>query len=296
MIVPRVVLVTRPTEYEELIDRHATVGQARFFVESRGQSFDAVTERHDRFAAAQQLVSVAIPRDWRRAHVQRGDLDRFLFSDDDLIVVLGQDGLVANVSKYLTRQTVIGLNPDPSRYDGILVPYPPGALGDLLGTVASGRAHHEQRTMVQARLDDGQRIVAINEIYVGHRTHQSSKYRIAYRGASERHSSSGLIVATGTGATGWARSINRSRAHRLELPAPTDGLLAFFVREAFPSVATGTELTEGLLDDAETLDITSRMDDGVIFGDGIEDDRLRFEWGRTLAVGVADCRLNLLQV
>ena len=41
----------------------------------------------------------------------RGDLDRFLFEPDDLVVIVGQDGLVANVSKYLDGQPVVGINP-----------------------------------------------------------------------------------------------------------------------------------------------------------------------------------------
>lgn len=41
----------------------------------------------------------------------RGDLDRFLFEPDDIVLALGQDGLVANVAKYLDGQPVIGSNP-----------------------------------------------------------------------------------------------------------------------------------------------------------------------------------------
>jgi NAD kinase len=65
--------------------------------------------------------------------------------------------------------------------------------------------------MAHARLDDGQQLLALNEIFVGHRTHQSARYRIRPADEQEeRHSSSGVIVSTGTGATGWARSIQRS--------------------------------------------------------------------------------------
>jgi hypothetical protein len=39
--------------------------------------------------------------------------------------------------------------------------------------------------MVQAELDDGQRLLALNEIFVGHRTHQSARYRLGFGRASE---------------------------------------------------------------------------------------------------------------
>ena len=150
--------------------------------------------------------------------------------------------------------------------------------------------------MATARLDDGQSLLALNEVFVGHRSHQSARYRIRLAGREERQSSSGLIVATGTGATGWARSINGERAHPLALPGPTDRALALFVREPFPSVSTGTSLDGGLVGRGGQLEVVSEMDDGgVVFGDGIEDDRLDFAWGMRLQIGVSEQRLRLVR-
>ena len=291
----RVVVVSRPTDYEALLARHGTREQARFFLERRGQSIDGVEARHERQAAALAAASQAIPVAWRRTRVRRGELSRFVFEPDDLVVVLGQDGLVPNVAKYLDgRQTVVGVNPDPSEVEGVLVRHRVGALGEVLDRAAAGRLRVELRTMVEARLDDGQRLLALNEIFVGHRTHQSARYRLRAAAREERQSSSGLVVATGTGATGWARSIQRDRRAEIALPAPTEPALAFYVREAFPSVATGATLTEGRLAGEEALAITSEMnDDGVVFGDGIEDDRLAFGWGVRAEIRVAEARLRL---
>jgi NAD kinase len=293
--VPRVVVVTRSTPYEALLERHATRGQARFFLETRGEDIEQVEASHHRFRHALGCVLQSIPPKWRRAQVDRRDLDRFLFEPEDIIVAVGQDGLVANVAKYLGEQQVIGINPLPNEYDGILVPHPPQAAADLLPAVAQARVRMELRTMVEAQLDDGQRLLALNEVFVGHRTHQSARYRLAVADRQERQSSSGLIVATGTGATGWARSINLSRGNLLDLPEPTDRNLAFFVREAFPSIATGMDLTCGLVPESEGVAVVSEMDEGgVIFGDGIEADRLDFAWGQTVELHVSATRLSLV--
>lgn len=149
--------------------------------------------------------------------------------------------------------------------------------------------------MVEALLDDGQRLVALNEVFVGHRSHQSARYRLTWDGETERHSSSGLITATGTGATGWARSIHHERASRLSLPSPTSPSLVLFVREAWPSVATGTSLTEAIVPAGRVVEVVSEMDDdGVVFGDGIESDRLEFSWGRRVTLRASRTRLRLL--
>jgi len=292
----RVVVVTRPTELEALLVRHGTRGQAEFFLRQRGQSLEPLDERQRSFEAARALVLRAIPIRWRRALVGRDQLDRFLFEPDDLVVAIGQDGLVPNVAKYLSTQLVIGVNPDPARYEGVLVPHSAEAAADLLQTAAAGRAQIEERATLIARLDDGQSLRALNELYLGHRTHQSSRYRISWRGQAEDHSSSGMIVATGTGASGWARSVRRNRVSPVELPEPTERRLAFFVREAWPSVATGTGITDGEILEGETLAITSHFNEqGVIFGDGIEADRLDFGWGRQVEIGLADERLRLVR-
>jgi hypothetical protein len=294
-LVPRCVLVERETEFRALLARHGTREQARFFLAQRGLDLRDVEERHLHHEEVRTRVLGAIPSEWRITTVGRPDLDRFLFAADDIVVVLGQDGLVANVAKYLDGQPVIGLNPEPERFPGVLVNHPPEALADLCADLVARRAAFEARTMASARLDDGQELLALNEIFVGHRSHQSARYELAVGERREHQSSSGLIAATGTGATGWAMSINRERANPLELPAPTAPELAWFVREAWASPTTHTTLTGGVLDARGALEVTSELGgDGVVFGDGIESDRLELDWGQRVTIRAADRRLRLV--
>ena len=223
----------------------------------------------------------------------RADLDRFLFEPDDVVLALGQDGLVANVAKYLDGQPVIGLNPGLG--EGVLVRNPPEAAADLIADLTRGAARIEERTMARAALDDGQEVLALNEIFVGHVTHQSARYTIALGDRRERQSSSGVIAATGTGATGWAASINRQLASPLALPAPGDPGLAFFVREAWPSSVTSTTLTAGRITAAERLTIVCELGEGgTVFGDGIEADRVAVDWGQRIEIGAASRTLRLV--
>lgn len=292
-MLPRAVILTRPTPYRQLLEAHGTHGQARFFLEQRGRAIDPLREADERQAAAVRTVAQAIPADWRQARVDRSDLDRFLFEPDDVILAVGQDGLVANAARFLTTQVVVGFNPDPAQYDGILVPHAPQSAARVLPR-AFARDGVLDRTMIEAVLDDGSRLKALNEIFVGQPTHQSARYRISAGGEAERHSSSGLIVASGTGCTGWARSICRERSCAPELPTPWERAAVFLVREAFPSRATGTSITAGRVEE-ERLTLVSEMDTGVIFADGIESDRLRFGWGQQVRVGCADTPLSLLE-
>jgi NAD kinase len=295
---PRVVLVTRKTPLELLLEQQGTVRQARFYVQSRGQRITEYEEIHERIHGALDRVTQAIPPDQRRVRVLREELDRFLFAPDDLVVVVGQDGLVPNVAKYLDGQLTFGINPDPERYDGVLCRHPPVAMGALLAWAVAGSGagyRIQRRAMAQVEREDGQRLLALNEVFVGHRSHQSARYRIEVGGREERHSSSGVICATGTGSTGWVRSITRQRGLDVNLPAPEEPRLSWFVREPFPSVYTGTALDFGFLGQHEELLLFSDMGEGgVIFADGIESDHLEFLTGHVARITLAATTLNLV--
>lgn len=289
---PRVVFAVRETDYQLLLARHATRQQASFFLETRGQQLTALEQDHQHFQAVLQAARAQVPDDWRQALVLRSALDRFLFAADDLVVALGQDGLVANVAKYLDGQPVLGVNPAPDRFEGVLLPVRAERLGVTLRAAASGDCAMERRTMAEARLDTGETLLALNELFIGHRSHQSARYVIETGNGREQQSSSGLIVATGTGATGWARSIMQATGASIALGAE-EPALGYFVREPFASITTGASIRCGKLA-AGSLALHSRMNEGgVVFADGIEQDFLAFDWGRQVAVGVADRQLLL---
>ena len=293
-LAPRAVLVHRTTEYEELVARHGTHGQAAFFLASRGRDIEEVAARHRRARGALAEVTSAVPLSWRQAQVERADLDRFLFAPEDVVVVVGQDGLVANVAKYLTGQPVIGIDTDPGRNPGVLVRHRPQDAAKLLPAVAGTTV--DELTMVEAVADDTQRLVALNEIYLGTPGHQTARYRLGLDddgGAVEAQASSGVLVGTGTGATGWLRSVWQERGSRLPLPSPTEDRLVWFVREAWPSPATGTTLVAGELAASASLTVTVESDRLIAFGDGIESDALQLTWGQTVRVGVCEQRLRL---
>jgi hypothetical protein len=305
-LAPRAVVVHRRSEYDLLLEHHGTRGQAEFFLRSRGRDLAAAEARHDALHEALRQVDAAIPGGWRRATVERADLPRLRFDPEDVVLAVGQDGLVANVAKYLDEQPVIGVDPEPGVNPGVLVRHPAAATAVLLGAVAAGTATVERRCMVEVMLDDGQTLRALNELYIGDPGHQSARYRLippaavggvggadADRWSGESQSSSGVLIGTGTGATGWCASLARDRVAPPPLPGPLDEQLAWFVREAWPSPFTGTGYTQGLLAAGEVLQLVAEGE-LVVFGDGLESDRLPVGWGQQLSVQVAARRLALV--
>ncbi|ARE72999.1 hypothetical protein B6R96_02830 [Streptomyces sp. Sge12] len=296
-LAPRAVIVHRRTEYEELLARHGTHGQAAFFLSSRGRSIDEVVRRHERTRQALREVAAAVPLTWRNSRVERADLDRFLFAPEDVVVVVGQDGLVANTAKYLRGQPVVGIDTDPGRNPGVLVRHRCADAAALLRAATAAGSRAEELTMVEAVADDTQRLLALNEIYLGSPGHQTARYRLGSdgeNGPGEAQASSGVLVGTGTGATGWLRSLWLERGSRAGLPAPCDRRLLWFVREAWPSPTTGTTKVAGELGQGQGLQLTVESDRMVVFGDGMESDALELTWGQSVRLGIAGTSLHLV--
>jgi NAD kinase len=298
----KVVLVTRQTRLEELVVKHHTLSQARFYIEHLGADFSDYLRENAAYASALQRT-VEVLQAWGRYQlIDRSYLPNYMFASDDIVLALGQDGLVANTMKYLSGQPLVGVNPEPQRWDGLLLPFQPDDLHALLPEVASDQRPTRAVTMAQASLSDGQVLRAVNDLFIGPRSHSSALYDIQWGARQETQSSSGVIVATGLGSTAWLRSVVTGsmrianavgaggRVDPDDPSQPWDAReLTFAVREPFPSRHSRAELVYGRVTPREPLTLRSRMPDaGVIFSDGMETDFLRFTAGMEARIDIAD--------
>jgi len=300
----KIVLIVRETRLEELKARFNTVSQARFYVEHLGGDFSDYEREEATYHQAVNEASQLLTQLGRLQVVHRSFLPNFIFGASDVVVAVGQDGLVANTLKYLEGQPLIGVNPDPSRYDGKLLPFQVRDLTAVVPEVLRRKRSLKQVTMAKATLNDGQVIYAVNDLFIGSKSHGSARYTLHRGEMNERHSSSGVIVSTGLGSTGWFSSLVAGaqglikgisqidcEVSRTDLPALKwdSPYLVFTVREPFPSQTTTTKLVFGKVDHAMPLSVESHMPEkGVIFSDGFESDFLEFNSGARAEVTVGD--------
>jgi NAD kinase len=311
----KIVLVTRPTRLAELVIRFNTVSQARFYIEHQGADFTDYLREDETYHRALRETQATLDQVGRVQLIDRSFLPNFLFAPDDTVVTLGQDGLVANTLKYLTGQPVVGVNPDPERWDGRLLPFRVSDLPKVMPEVVFRRRPTKSVTMAKATLNNGQSLYGVNDLFIGPKTHCSARYVIRSGEASETQSSSGVVVSTGLGSTGWLRSlltgataitqsadsILTQRTTEKNVKGAAKGqstlkiefawnadYLFYTVREPFPTKTTGASLVFGRVTAETPLIVESRMaENGVIFSDGIENDFLEFNSGTQAVIGMA---------
>lgn len=303
----KIVLVIRKTRLEGLIERFNTAAQARFYIEHSGGDFGLYEREHATYQAALAELRQGLSGLAKMHVIERGYLPNFVFAENDLVVAIGIDGLVVNTAKYLHGQPLVAVNPDPAHVDGILLPFTVDRAPAVVRSALQGQARMQPITMAEARLNDGQSLLAFNDFFIGVRTHLSARYLIRANGQEEHHSSSGILVCTGAGSTGWMSSVfNMARGVMAQfagggeaLQSPrldweTDRLL-FVVREPFVSKTSQAGIVCGAVTHQAPLIVTSEMPEGgVIFSDGVEADYLAFNSGATATIGLAERKTNLV--
>lgn len=304
----KIILVSRRTRLDDLIAKFNTEEQAKFYVEHLGADFSDYVRERDTYRTALAQAENSLRELGRVQTLARSFLPNFLFGKDDTVVVLGQDGLVANTVKYLSTQPVIGVNPDPPRWDGVLLPFTVRDLGKIVPEVFASKRQIKEVTMAKAVLNNGQHLHAVNDLFIGPKSHVSARYVISIGDREEQHSSSGIIVSTGLGSTGWLKSLlagavgvtNSLSRSSSAVSAQSSfdwsaNYLLFTVREPFPSKTSAASLVFGKVTKETPLNLTSQMPEhGVIFSDGIEDDFLEFNSGTQAVITIADEKGHLV--
>jgi predicted transcriptional regulator len=296
MALPGIAIVTSPTRLEGLRRRWGTLGQAKFRLKQahvhemalRAEAAaPANTSPLKQRRTAKAVAQVALPEAQQQADfdeyqqenvtyqqvidrlehelqfglpitkVERAFVPNFDFGTCEVVIVVGQDGLVANTAKYVRGLPIVAVNPDPQRIDGVLLPFQPREARTIVRRGLDGK--HKQRpvTQAEAELNDGQKLLAFKDFFLGAASHVSARYVLEAGGRSEPQSSSGVLVSTGAGSTGWlssvfnmtggiARFLGDEVEDRPQL-AWEDRKLVWAVREPFVSKRSQASLVAGWL-------------------------------------------------
>jgi NAD kinase len=302
----RTVVVTRAPRAKEIRAKYASSSLARFVMKEGGESYDRYEDEEGVLSETVDTIVQFFSNLGPVLTIERGYLAGTPLLPNDRIVCVGQDGLVANTLRYARDIPIYGVNPDPKKYEGVLLKFSSESIRDYFSS-SSKKPSYQNLTLGECRISTGASFLAANDFFIGKRDHTSALYRLDFGQESERQSSSGIIVSTPMGSTGWQRSVVAGAVSILKSisgfnknvkfnPPPLDkDTLRFWVREPWPSLQSQANLVCGSISTKTPLVVVSEMGEGgVIFADGVTQDSYPFPAGARATILPSSVRGRLV--
>jgi NAD+ kinase len=258
----KLLLVHKKSRYEQLVldakDAHIAA-----LVEHEDVSVAALERAHDAHASSlDEVVGAVVALGLEHDVLERGQVGEV--EGYDLVVTVGGDGTVLDISHKLGRTPILAINSDPSTSVGYFCAGTKADAGRLLGEILSGELAPKGLSRFRVLVND---VVStppvLNDVLVTHQNPGAvSSYILRVDDKLEPQRSSGVWISTPAGSTAAIRS-----AGGYVIPLRTD-ILQYLVREPYAALTGGYRLAKGILPVDATFELISKMQHGVLFIDG----------------------------
>ncbi len=183
---------------------------------------------------------------------------------DGLILSLGGDGTLLDVSHHVTTAHVLGVNSDPVSSVGALLSADMNNLKSIVENILVGQFLPVAINRMEiSTADKSFKKSALNDLLICHKNPgATSRFVVNHKNISEEHRSSGIWVSTAAGSTGAAFSagLNPADLH--------DQRLLFRIREPIWTSANKPKVAFGNISGGDELIIESTLLDQCAFVDG----------------------------
>lgn len=207
--------------------------------------------------------------------------------DEEMVITVGGDGTFLDAShSVLNDVPMLGVNSAPHSSFGHFCLTDRSGFEAALSSILSGRRKPSSLLRLKLTLDDEVvDIPVLNEVLLAHIIPAgTSRYKLEVGGETASHKSSGLIISTPSGSTGFMRSAAGPIADI------TDETFAFWVDKPFKTPGVSFPLRGGEVVDGKLV-VTSEMIDGMLYIDGAHIQR-PFPHGSNLTVTVHESPLR----
>jgi NAD kinase len=214
----------------------------------------------------------------------------------DLVIAFGGDNHFQYVSHAREDGFILGINSDPGRSEGVLVPHSADEIMDILGKLARGKFLVEEWTRLEGTVNGKKIPQIICEYFLGEYGRlDMSRHILQFLDTNEEQKGSGIIVSTGAGSSGWFDSEIADFIPGGAIFPRTSGCAHIFVTAPFRGRLTGGTIRHQLLKPGEELVIGSLNDsEGIVGCDALE--RIPFPFGAEARIRVSDRPLKVLRV
>lgn len=257
----RVVLVCELTRLEREIAKEGTLDSVRRNYEKDVFSTDLSSPHGEYQSEKNEVLRFLLAAGANVVECPRHEAQGFIFRDDDLVVVLGDDGALVNIAKLLGRQKVVTIG-TATKWCSRMMKFTVKTFGKEVMRLVRKEGETLSVSIARAETSLGHTLEAVNDFFVGRADLRSSRYALLDEEFFVEQVSSGVIVSTGTGSTGWEKSARRMDDGYVERE-PDDEYLVVTTRE----LCHGDDL--GVLEDVSEVTIRSSDNDTRVVADGV---------------------------
>jgi NAD+ kinase len=261
----KIIIVPKLSKYEWDLQRYR-LSPNHLLVKYKTEGVDVarVLASHER-----QKKSFAVVKKFFRkaAFLSRRQLTRKVVQEAKMVISLGGDNHFQYVSHFVTNTLMVGINSDPDRSEGALNSLPIQKCEVLVRCLREDNLDYEEWMRIQVVLN-GKLIplLAVSEIYMGESLRRfMSRHRLMFHGKNEEQKSSGLLVSTGAGSTGWYDSACRFLYPKGNRFRKAEKSIRFLSTEPYDGKLTSHKIAHGKIKQGEILSVRSLNDtNGVL--------------------------------
>ena len=295
MNISNIVIVPKMSKYElDMYIYKLTPGELLVKYKQEGVDEKRILESHER----QKQSLKELKRFFgEKQFVPRDELTREIAAKADMVIALGGDNHFQYVSHFLDNSGLImGINSDPLRSEGNLIYLTTSDFENVLKKMQQGDFYMERWTRLEVQLNGEVLELATSELFLGEKERKyMSRHILTIRERTEEQKSSGLLVATGAGSTGWYDSACRYLYPDGNWFSGTAGIARFLVTEPFHGKLSGYSVLEGVLEAGDELIVRSLNDSaGILSIDSLEE--YEFNRGASASIQISDKPLRVVRV
>lgn len=288
---PKIIVVSKPSKYELGVRKHGS--HEKFIERLPKDDADTMYQSHLRQKESEETLRRALGNEHFMSLDQLNGIDL----DNYLLVSHGGDDSFKLVSHYVDNGMILGVNSDTVLSQGALVEFAAPEFENIVKAVERGDYCIENWTRLGAQINGEKIPPAVSEYVISEeRMKLMSNYIIEINGKKERQKSSGILVATGAGSTGWYKSEYVDVHDKDDTFPKTSRLFKYFVRAPTGGRKyCGYSLLEGSLGEGEELKIYSLFNNnGLVMPDSFEN--IDFSRGKIVTVRLSDKPLHVVKL
>jgi len=208
-------------------------------------------------------------RNIKYKHVRVDELPMTRIGNEyDIVLVLGGDGTVIDVTHRPSSVAILGVNSAPDTSHGHFCLATPQTLGSLLDLIESDALAPLHIMRIRACIDG--KVIGrpvLNEIFVNKAATQKyapprARYLLRIDGREEEQSSEGMFFGTAAGSTAWMRD------YYCTVMDIEERRIQYLTRGGFIDPDKPLRLVKGFIQNPETMQLVSMMDEGFVAVDG----------------------------